>query len=154
MSGGYRHEHFSTNSNQIPAMKNLAQRRSHQNSVQVSSEKKDVSPSSNNHRIINPHPIFPQIKVKLTGKKSKKCRKNSVVPYNRPFFEKSKSPVPWCIGTCNKSTCSERVCTDPPIQYKDTCSYQLQQATCSGHQQQNQPLAVFHNLQRPLAAFL
>ena len=33
MSGGYRHEHFSTNSNQIPAMKNLAQRRSHQNSV-------------------------------------------------------------------------------------------------------------------------
>ena len=21
----------------------------------------------------------------------------------------------WCMGTCNKSTCSERVCTDPPI---------------------------------------
>ena len=21
----------------------------------------------------------------------------------------------WCKGTCNKSTCSERVCTDPPI---------------------------------------
>ena len=56
-----------------------------------------------------------------------------------------------CMGTCNKSTCSERVCTDP--QYKHTCSYQLQQATCSGHQQQNQPLTAFHNLQRPLAAF-
>lgn len=33
MSGGYRHEHFSTNGNQIPAMKNLAQRRSYQSSV-------------------------------------------------------------------------------------------------------------------------
>ena len=35
-----------------------------------------------------------------------------------------------------------------------SCSRPLTAATCSGHQQQYQPLAAFYNLQRPLAVFL
>ena len=74
------------------------------------------------------------------------------------------------MGTCNKSTCSERVCTDPPILghlqqppaaatssninhlqlflqlAAATCSnidhLQLFFTTCSGHMQQYQPLAA------------
>ena len=69
------------------------------------------------------------------------------------------------MGTCNKSTCSERVCTDPPILghlQLPVAAGHLQQpptaatssninhlqlfTTCSGH------LQLFYNLQRPLAA--
>ena len=70
-----------------------------------------------------------------------------------------------CMGTCNKSTCSERVCTDPPILghlQLPVAAGHLQQppaaatssninhlqlfTTCSGH------LQLFYNFRRLLAA--
>ena len=42
-----------------------------------------------NHQYL---PNNTQIKVKLIGKKSKKIAENSVVPYNRPFYQKFSKP--------------------------------------------------------------
>ena len=68
------------------------------------------------------------------------------------------------MGTCNKSTCSERVCRDStnlaangfaasdklmPLATLPVAAGHLQLS----HLQQNQPFAAFYNLQRPFAAF-
>ena len=45
-----------------------------------------------------------------------------------------------CMGTCNKSTCSERVCTDPPI------LGHLQLPVAAGHLQQPPAAATSSNI--------
>ena len=67
--------------------------RSHRSQVQVSSEKKDVLPSSNHHQIINFYPIVPQIKVTLIGKNCPK--KIQLYLITAPFPKNSQSPVPY-----------------------------------------------------------
>ena len=60
-----------------------------------------------------------------------------------------------CMGTCNKSTCSERICTDPPIlghlQLPVAASH-LQQPPAASTSSNINHLQLFYNLQRPLAA--
>ena len=72
---------------------------------------------------------YPTIKWQKTGKslltkistrlktqlKATSSRRRNSRKFGKVKFWKSLTNELGCMGTCNKSTCSERVCTDPPI---------------------------------------